>query len=107
MGRKGDKLTQDSVLVAELLIEKLASIGGISSKKMFGGHGIFHEGKMFGIIDSSGQCYMKADNSNKDDYEAKGAHQHSRMPYFSIPDEVFKNQDELVSWANKSIAIAK
>jgi len=105
MGRNGDKLTQDSVLVAELLIEKLAPIGGISSKKMFGGYGIFHDGKMFGIIDSQGQCFMKTDDTNRGDYEAKGAHKHSRMPYFSIPDEVFKDHDELVSWANKSIGI--
>ena len=107
MGQSGDKLTQDSVLVAELLIEKIGSIGGVSSKKMFGGHGIFHEGKMVGIIDSQGECYMKADDSNRPEYEARGAHRHGRMPYFSIPDEVFKKQDELISWSRKSIAISK
>lgn len=107
MGQKGDKLTQDMVLVAELLINKLAPIGGISSKKMFGGYGIFHDGKMFSIIDSHGDCFMKADDSNKKQFEARGSSQHSRMPYFSIPDEVFNNHDELILWANKSIAIAK
>jgi len=54
MGVKGDKTSQDSVLAAELLVEKLISIGSITSKKMFGGHGIFHEGKMFAIVDSKG-----------------------------------------------------
>ena len=44
MGIKGDKLTQDSVSAAELLVNKLDSIWGISSKCMFGGHGIFREG---------------------------------------------------------------
>ena len=107
MGRKGDKSGQNSVLIAELLTEKLASIGGITSKKMFGGHGIFHEGKMFGIIDSQGQCFMKADESNKINFEKKGSVRHSRMPYFSVPDEVFNDLDELVSWAKISIAIAK
>ena len=35
MGIKGDKLTQDSVSAAELIANKLESICGISSKRMF------------------------------------------------------------------------
>ena len=61
MGIKGDKLIQDSVTAAELLVSKLDSIGGISTKRMFGGIGIFHEGKMFCIVDSKGQCFLKVD----------------------------------------------
>ena len=35
MGIKGDKLTQDSVTAAEEFVNKLDSIGGITSKRMF------------------------------------------------------------------------
>jgi len=73
MGEKGNKQNQESVLTAELLLEKLSQIGGITSKKMFGGYGIFHEGKMFGIVDAKGQSYLKADDSNRTDYEASGS----------------------------------
>ena len=38
MGEKGDKLTNDSVDAAQALVERLAVIGGITSKKMFGGN---------------------------------------------------------------------
>jgi len=107
MGIKGDKLTQDSVSTAEELVNKLSAIGGISSKRMFGGHGIFHEGKMFALVDSKGQCFLKVDDSNKTDFEEKDSFQHSRMPYFSIPDEVMNDQDKLIAWAKKSIAISK
>jgi DNA transformation protein len=107
MGNKGDKMTKDSVLSAELIVSKLEAIGGVSTKKMFGGHGIFHDGKMFGIVDSKGQSFLKADDSNRGDYEGAGSHQHSRMPYFSIPDDVLNNQDTLTSWVEKSIAISK
>lgn len=72
MGEKGKKLSQESVLTTDLLMERLSQIGGITIKKMFGGHGIFHEGKMFGIIDSKGQSYLKADDSNRADFEAFG-----------------------------------
>jgi len=49
-------MNQDSVLSAELELEKLSSIEGVSPKKMFGWHGLFHESKMFGIIDSMDLC---------------------------------------------------
>lgn len=107
MGIKGDKLNRDSTLAANLLCEKLSAIEGISTKKMFGGHGVFHEGKMFGIVDSKGSSYFKVNSSNKTDYEQLGASQHSRMPYFSIPKQLFDNQEELIIWAKKSISASK
>ena len=107
MGVKGDKSSQDGALAAALLIKKLGGIKGITSKKMFGGHGIFHDGKMFGIIDSKGPYFLKADDKTKSDFVNKGASQHPRMPYFRIPDEVFDNDDELMSWVKKSISITE
>ena len=107
MGQKGDKLTSDSVGMANQFKDSLEAIGGIIIKKMFGGHGIFHEGKMFGIVDSNGNCYLKADETNRIDFEEKGAEQHGKMPYFSIPTEVFQNKEDLLAWAKKSIAASK
>lgn len=107
MGIKGDKLSRDAILSADLLSEKLSVIAGISTKKMFGGHGVFHEGKMFGIIDSKGNLFFKVNESNKADYEQKGASQHSRMPYFSVPKQIFDNQEDLILWAQKSIEASK
>jgi len=105
MGEKGNIQSQDSVLTAELLLEKLSQIGGITSKKMFGGYGIFHEGKMFGIVDAKGQSYLKADDSNRTDFEASGSHKHNRMPYYSIPEDIYNDPEILVTWAKKAIDI--
>ncbi|MFC2088317.1 TfoX/Sxy family protein [Calditrichota bacterium] len=69
--------------------------------------GKFIEGKMFSFVDSKGQCFLKADETNKAGFEEKDSFQHSRMPYFSIPDEVMNNPEMLVAWANKSIKITK
>lgn len=107
MGVKGDKSTSEAALQAELFLEKLSSLNGITGKKMFGGHGIFCDGKMFGIVDSKGQCFLKVDDSNKADFEAAGASSHGKMPYYTIPEDVFSNNDELSKWARKSIATAK
>ena len=107
MGIKGDKLTNDSADSAALLLDKLDSIGQITAKKMFGGHGIFHAAKMFGIVDSKGQIFLKFNAEIKERFEAMDAVQHSRMPYLSIPDELFSNEHELLEWASKSIACSK
>jgi len=107
MGIKGDKMTKHSVISAELLLEKLASIEGLGSKKMFGGHGLFHEDKMFGLIDSKGVAFLKVEKGKEVDYTSKGAHQHSRMPYYSIPDKVLNDSETLTSWAKTAIAKSK
>lgn len=107
MGIKGDSLTQNAMLSAELLVEKLKSITGITAKKMFGGNGIFWEGKMFGIVDSKGQSFLKVNDSNQVAFEEKGSLKHGKMPYYAIPDDILSDEIALVNWAKKSIEIVK
>lgn len=107
MGIKGSKHSEEVALAAELFLEKLGSIDGVTSKKMFGGHGIFHEGKMFGIVDSKGNYFLKADEALKPEFLEMGSEQHSRMPYYSIPNAILTSHDELISLAHKSIATIK
>lgn len=107
MGVKGAKQNQEAILYAELLAQKLGAIEGISMKRMFGGHGVFHEGKMFGIVDSRGNYFFKVDETNKVDFELKGSVKHSRMPYYEVPAQIFDYQDELVKWARKAIEASK
>lgn len=106
MGQKGDKHTNEAQLSADLLAEKLSGIGGITSKKMFGGHGIFHDGKMFGIIDSKGIAFLRTNDNTKQAYLENGGSQHSKVPYHSIPEGIL-NTSKLIEWAEKSIEISK
>ncbi len=107
MGIKGDKNTEDAKIAVELLSSKLQTIEGITTKKMFGGYGVFHEGKMFGIVDSKGKAFLKADDSNMADFEDMGAQKHGRMPYFSIPETIMSDIDELLRLTKRSIQISK
>ena len=107
MGLKGEKNTELSNQLAELLEEKLAVIGGITTKKMFGGSGLFHEGKMFGLIDSKANCFLKANDDNKSDFIKSGGEQHSRMPYYSVSEGIIDNSDILLPMANHAITISK
>lgn len=51
----------------ELVLEKLALLGAVTGKSMFGGFGVFHDNEMFGLI-SNDVLYLKADDSNRGDY---------------------------------------
>ncbi|MCK5468285.1 MAG: TfoX/Sxy family protein [Cyclobacteriaceae bacterium] len=107
MGIKGDQLTNDASVSSKLLIEKLSSFDGITSKKMFGGYGIFHDGKMFALVNSKGEIYLKTDDTIISKFEDAGAHQHGKMPYFSLPESVLLDQEILAQWAGESIDISK
>ena len=50
MGQKGAKLTTDSESYLSDVMTRLESLGDVTSRKMFGGFGIFHDGAMFGIV---------------------------------------------------------
>ena len=107
MGIKGNKLSDDAALSVDLLKEKLGQISGITSKKMFGGFGVFHDSKMFALVNSKGEMYLKIVDSIRPKFEEAGAHQHGKMPYFSIPKSVFNDLEKLVQWAEESIEILK
>lgn len=103
MGVKTQKTTENKNLAAELMAEKLSSFGGITIKNMFGGQGIFKDGKMFCIVDAKENYYFKANDSNKLYFEKEKWVKHSKMPYFSVPEKVFNDIDTLMIWAEKSM----
>jgi len=74
---------------------------------MFGGHGIFHKGKMFGMVDSKKKSYLKANESNASNFENMGPIKHRRMPYYSVPKEIQDDSNQFITLAKKSIEISK
>ncbi len=105
MSKKKEQEIRPSTLAANLLLDHLNTIEGITSKGMFGGYGIFHEGKMFAIVSRHGHFFFKANDDNRPDYEAHNAEQHSRMPYFRLPEHLLEDRDELCEWALRAIAV--
>ena len=107
MGNKGDKLSNDASISTKLLTNRLSQKSDISSKKMFGGFGIFHGEKMFGLVNSKGEIYLKSDAGIQAKFDEHGSRQHGKMPYFSLPDNVFNDAENLIIWAKDSIDISK
>lgn len=107
MGEKGTKATTASSRSAESIQGRLAGLGDIQIKKMFGGHGIFLDERMFGLVDIQGEVFLKVDESNRAGYVKAGSQKHSRMPYYSLPESVLGNDAALKKWAVASIDISR
>jgi DNA transformation protein len=86
--------------------ESLAPIGPISHKRMFGGAGIYAQGYIIAIIGDD-ELYFKTDDISRPIFEAEGLSPFTFekkdgsvavMSYFSAPETVFDDPDEMVKW---------
>lgn len=95
------------------VVELMQSIGPVTAKGMFGGHGVYLEGLMFGLI-ADNTLYLKADKTSETDFKGKGLEAFSyikkgkrcTMSYFQAPDETLEDADEMNIWANKAYSAA-
>ncbi len=73
---------------------------------MFGGHGLFCESVMFGLIDPHGVAFLRAESDTQRPAELD-SHKHGRMPYWSVPVAVLDDHDELVRRATEALQVAR
>ena len=106
MGSTGAKASEEGRRVASAFTSAVEPLGGITSKAMFGGHGVFREGVMFAIVDPDGRLYLRADATNEVAFDAVGAAHHGRMPYREVPDAVRDDPEELRTWARAAAEVA-
>ena len=106
MGIEGDRQTAEGSRFCEQLLPRLEALGGVSSRKMFGGYGLFHETKMFGLVTSQGELFLKVDDSNRARFEQARAPQHGKMPYFRIPATALAETSTLLDWAKSALEVA-
>ncbi|MBS0451858.1 MAG: TfoX/Sxy family protein [Proteobacteria bacterium] len=98
--------TNSSRGLADELPEVFARFGHVDVRRMFGGHGLFHEGHMFGIV-AAGRVYLKTDEENRPLFEQKrlGPFEYARRgemtatSYYEAPAEIFEDRDEAAHWA--------
>jgi DNA transformation protein len=97
-----------------VMVEVFDKIPGITSRPMFGDHGVYKDGLFFAII-ADGSLYFKAGDSNRLDYESAGSEKFTyqshkgpmQMSYYEVPPEVLENPQELEIWVEKSVEAAK
>lgn len=91
--------------------DQLSEFGAFEIKRMFGGVGIFREGKMFAKIGGD-TLRLKVDESNKKQFEERGMKpffsekKKKGMPYWEVPPDVLEDRSTLAQWARQSFEIA-
>jgi DNA transformation protein and related proteins len=85
---------------------------GIVTKRMFGGVGIYSEGRFFAVIDND-TLFFKVDAALAQRYRDKGMPPFMPIPgatpmtgYYQVPPDVIEDSSLLVKWAKDSVAVA-
>lgn len=93
---------------AAYVVDQLSRAGSITSRKMFGGVGIYIDGVFCAIVGSSNRFYLRVGDSNVDDYQREGMEKFSGrkgssgMPYYEVPEHVLEDEGVLREWALKA-----
>ena len=80
---------------------------------MFGGHGIYHDDHMFGLV-ADDELYLKADaetvaiftEHGSTPFEFNKDGKMMTMSYYHAPEEIYDDPDEAVRWASLGFAAA-
>lgn len=91
----------------------LAPAGVVTTRRMFGGHGVYLESLFVAII-ADDVLYLKADDRSEGDFRAAGCSQfgYSRqgrrmtLRFWSAPDEAMESSRLMQPWARLAIAAA-
>jgi DNA transformation protein len=105
-------MANDSEFVG-FIHELLENFGPVSIKRMFGGHGIFRDGLMFGLI-ADDVLYFKVDDENRQQFEERELEKFTyykkdkpfSMSYYQVPEEVYDAEEEMLSWATPAFEAA-
>jgi len=92
---------------------ELGRVFPVTSRKMFGGVGIYADGFFFALMDDD-TLYLKVDDSNRADFEARGlgpfqpfGEGGETMQYYPVPEDVLEAPDALRLWADKALDVAR
>lgn len=98
---------------ATYITDLLQCVGPVYAKRMFGGHGLYLDGRMFALI-AGNELYLKTDATTVADFSARGLQPFTfyrqgkpfSMSYYQAPEEVFEDQDAMRVWGNKAFGAA-
>ena len=100
------KPAADATFVA-FVVDQLASLPDVRSRRMFGGHGLYSGAMFFAVVDE-GRLYFRVDDASRPEYEARGMKPFNPMGspmlgYWEVPADVIEDAAELTRWARKAV----
>ncbi len=82
-----------------------SDLGQLTTRKMFGGMCLYHQGIVFALLSSDGQIYIKVKGELARKLQADGSTQFHNMPYWSLPDGALEDGEEALSLAKQALAV--
>lgn len=91
----------------DFLHEVFRQFGPITTRKMFGGFGVYHQEIMFGLV-ADDELYLKTDKHNLIEFTQRdlAAFVYDKqgkpvsMSYHQAPEEIYDDPEVAVFWAN-------
>ena len=78
----------------EMVRDLFAGVGPITTRKMFGGLGIYADGTIFAILMSDGALRLKGVGEMAATFEAEG---------WELPDDLLDDSDAASAWARRAL----
>ena len=96
------------------LHEVFEHFGPIRSRKMFGGHGIYHNDLMFALV-ADDVLFLKGDDDTIPKYEENGMEPFQfemkgkvgTMKYYSAPEDIYDDPELASQWAELAYGAAQ
>lgn len=93
--------------------EFCAPFGPVTTRKMFGGTGIYHDGLMF-ALEAYGEILLKADAQSAPELAAAGSRQFVyqgkgkpvAMSYWTVPEHAIDDEEARLVWLRKAYEAA-
>ena len=103
----------DQKQFVDYLVELMQSIGPVTARRMFGVHGLFLDGLMFGLVADS-TLYLKVDTQSEPAFVDQGLEAFSyakngrpcRLSYRQAPPETLEDIEQMNVWANRAYEAA-
>ena len=95
-------------MTSEEVLDRLAALGAITCRPMFGGQGLYWRETIFGILFRD-TLYLKVDDRSKVDYVSRGMgpfrpnERQTLKSYYEVPSDVLADGEALLSWAREAI----
>jgi DNA transformation protein len=95
----------------EYVKEQFKLVGAVETRRMFGGAGIYLDGRMFALVDDD-TLYLKTTLESRGCFVAAGQKPFEPwaghvMDYYTIPDHVLESPEQLKLWADGAIHAAR
>ncbi|MEO1538044.1 MAG: TfoX/Sxy family protein [Pseudomonadota bacterium] len=95
-------------------LELLDGVGPMTTRKMFGGLGIYADGRIFAVLMSDGELKLRGAGAIAQVFETEGwarwtyqrdgSDTTTAMPYWAVPNSLLDDPDAASDWARRALA---